>query len=315
MLWSIGLMYLVASIAFLAWTYRQALRALLGGILRGAQDAVPFLRFNAVPATLATHTGAVIWLHGFEDCGKGVEWLRKELADGHAASAAAGMPHVKVILPDAPIRAVTCKNGQMQLAWFDKATPVLTMSEPDDMAGLESSIARVHTLIDAQMSEGIAPERIVLGGFGMGAALAAWAVRGCPLALGACAPPPSLIAALLVSPTAGRPLLAPPRRRRSLGGPRAEQHRAQRKLAQGRKRGHARAHRARRRGRVGAARVRRCASGGAGRGRRDAPLASGVRGPRARLQARAGGGAERARARRRAGEGRLCPAGDGQGQG
>jgi hypothetical protein len=38
----------------------------------------------------------------------------------------------------------------------------------EDEASMRASVARVHTIVEAQISRGIAPERIVLGGFSQG---------------------------------------------------------------------------------------------------------------------------------------------------
>ena len=51
------------------------------------------------------------------------------------------------------------------------------LEEPDDEARLEASVAAVHALVELQIADGIAPSRIIVGGFSQGAAVAAWVVR------------------------------------------------------------------------------------------------------------------------------------------
>ena len=74
-----------------------------------------WLRFQPNPKTRSHHTGALIWLHGVGDRGAGFEWLRKEL----------GVSQVKVVLPDAPMRALQAAGGGKKRAWFGlKKMPV-----------------------------------------------------------------------------------------------------------------------------------------------------------------------------------------------
>ena len=70
-----------------------------------------WLRFQPNPTTRKHHTGALIWLHGVGDSGAGFEWLRKEFAE-------LGVSQVKVVLPDAPMRALQAAGGGKKRAWF-----------------------------------------------------------------------------------------------------------------------------------------------------------------------------------------------------
>lgn len=77
-----------------------------------------WLRFQPNPKTRVHHTGALIWLHGVGDSGAGFEWLRKEFAE-------LGVSQVKVVLPDAPMRALQAAGGGKKRAWFGlKSMPV-----------------------------------------------------------------------------------------------------------------------------------------------------------------------------------------------
>lgn len=138
-----------------------------------------WLRFQPNPTTRSHHTGALIWLHGVGDSGAGFEWLRKELAE-------LGVSQVKVVLPDAPMRALQAAGGGKKRAWFGLQSMPVSLEEPDDMCndGLAPSVAHVHGLIDAQIASGVAAERVLVGGFSQGAALAAWAAAECTLKLG-----------------------------------------------------------------------------------------------------------------------------------
>ena len=91
---------------------------------------------------------------------------------------------VKIVLPDAPMRELAAANGSRKRAWFDLAKMPVTLEEPDDPAGLDEAVASVLQLVEAQIADGIPPERLVLGGFSQGAALAAWVAAKCPHKLG-----------------------------------------------------------------------------------------------------------------------------------
>ena len=58
------------------------------------------------------------------------------------------------------------------------------MSEPDNPAGLQESVAKLHAMIDATVAQGIPSERIVVGGFSQGSAIAQHAGYTCTKRLG-----------------------------------------------------------------------------------------------------------------------------------
>ena len=127
------------------------------------------------------HRGCLIWLHGIGDRGYGFQWLRRELSakeQDHVAH------RVKIVLPDAPERVLKAASGSRKRAWFDLAKMPVTPEEPSDPDGLDEAISSVLELVEAQIADGLPAERIVLGGFSQGAALAAWAAARCPHKLG-----------------------------------------------------------------------------------------------------------------------------------
>ena len=83
-------------------------------------------------------------------------------------------PNRKVVyaFPDAPSQPVSCNNGMVMPSWFDiKAIPV-NENEPDDLAGIDESIASIHGLIDKVIADNnLKPENVVLGGFSQGGAM------------------------------------------------------------------------------------------------------------------------------------------------
>nr|CAI5839907.1 unnamed protein product [Callosobruchus analis] len=87
-------------------------------------------------------------------------------------------PHVKVICPTANTMPVTLNGGYRMPSWFDLKT--LDESGPEDEPGIKAAAKQVHTLIDSEISAGIAADRIVVGGFSQGGALALYSMLTYP---------------------------------------------------------------------------------------------------------------------------------------
>ncbi|MCB1744897.1 MAG: dienelactone hydrolase family protein [Gammaproteobacteria bacterium] len=76
----------------------------------------------------------------------------------------------RFVFPNAPVRSVTINAGYRMRAWYD-ILEASVQRRVDEQGMLESS-AYLHTLIDAQIDTGIAPERVVAAGFSQGGAIA-----------------------------------------------------------------------------------------------------------------------------------------------
>lgn len=68
---------------------------------------------------------------------------------------------------------MTLNFGMAMPAWYDIIG--LSPDSPEDVAGIQKATDYVHELIEAEIKDGIPPERIALGGFSMGGALAIYA--------------------------------------------------------------------------------------------------------------------------------------------
>uniref|UniRef100_A0A4D5R9Z0 palmitoyl-protein hydrolase n=1 Tax=Scolopendra viridis TaxID=118503 RepID=A0A4D5R9Z0_SCOVI len=108
----------------------------------------------------AKHTATVIFLHGLGDTGHG--WA--------SALASIQLPHVKYVCPTAPTMPVTLNNGFKMPSWFDLMT--LDASGPEDEEGIKKAATAVHQLIEQEEKSGIPSNRIFVGGFSQGGALA-----------------------------------------------------------------------------------------------------------------------------------------------
>lgn len=124
-------------------------------------------------------TAVVIWMHGLGDTPSGWAETSSEIREK--------LPHTKWILPCAPEHPVTCNGGEISTSWMDLVEIPITSRTPDNGRDLPESLDIVHTLIDHLVSKGMPANRIVLGGFSQGAALAIVAALKYPKKLaGAC---------------------------------------------------------------------------------------------------------------------------------
>ncbi len=123
---------------------------------------------NYLPPLVLSHSNkisaSVIWLHGLGADGYDFEPVAQQLLQHPALS------NTRFILPHAPDMAVTRNNGYIMPAWYDVygITPI----SKEDEAGIKASQTYIESLIQHEIDQGIASERIVLAGFSQGGAIA-----------------------------------------------------------------------------------------------------------------------------------------------
>ncbi len=105
----------------------------------------------------------VIWLHGLGADGHDFESLVSQLQLPEKMG-------VRFIFPHAPIQPVTINAGYPMRAWFDILG--LDASAKQDESGIRKSQKSVEYIIDTVIKSGISSDRIILGGFSQGGALA-----------------------------------------------------------------------------------------------------------------------------------------------
>ena len=106
------------------------------------------------------HNASLIFLHGLGGTGEG--WV---------SNLTSIMPgHVKIILPTAPTMPVTLHLGAQMTSWFDLYSTDIAGKEDED--GIKTAFNLVNTIINEEIKKGIPSDRIVLGGFSQGGALA-----------------------------------------------------------------------------------------------------------------------------------------------
>ena len=110
----------------------------------------------------AKHTASFIFLHGLGDNGAGwCEGFNMIKSD-----------HIKYIFPNAPIQSVTINAHQKMPSWFDIIS--LDKSAAEDEAGILKSSDTLRELISEEIVNGIAADRIIVGGFSQGGAVASY---------------------------------------------------------------------------------------------------------------------------------------------
>ena len=103
---------------------------------------------------------AVVWLHGLGADGHDFEPIVPML----------GLPRVRFVFPNAPLRAVTINGGLVMPAWYD--ITALDREGGADVADVRESAAEVAALLAREKQRGIPPGKTVLAGFSQGAAVA-----------------------------------------------------------------------------------------------------------------------------------------------
>ncbi|MFN3629568.1 MAG: alpha/beta hydrolase [Casimicrobiaceae bacterium] len=108
-------------------------------------------------------TAAILWMHG----------LGADAHDFVPIVPELGLPAdhaIRFVFPNAPIKPVTINGGQLMRAWYDIVSPDLERRV--DEQGVRASQREIEALIEAQVSRGIASDRILLAGFSQGGVIA-----------------------------------------------------------------------------------------------------------------------------------------------
>lgn len=120
--------------------------------------------------------GLVIWLHGLGDSGDGWMSLRQQYS----------ALQLDWKFPTAPVQPVSCNGGFRMTSWMDLQDIPVTHPRPDDVQGLKASCASIHAMIDEAIEGGTPAERVVVGGFSQGGAMALLSSYTCKHKLAGC---------------------------------------------------------------------------------------------------------------------------------
>lgn len=111
-----------------------------------------------IPASMS-----IIWLHGLGADANDFTPIIPELNLPKSHS-------VRFIFPNAPVRPVTINNGYEMRAWYDITS--ISSERTTDVAGIIQSVRDIEAIIQREMEDGIASNKIILAGFSQGAAIA-----------------------------------------------------------------------------------------------------------------------------------------------
>ena len=147
-----------------------------GGLEPGLEFPEPLV---VNPPGNARAEAAVVFLHGLGGHARGVDGV------GIAANLIR-LPGVKWIFPDAPVMPVTVEGGRNIPSWYDIERFTDSIEDfVDDKTRIIQSAQFVTGIVQELVAkDGIAPEKIVLGGFSQGGAVALTAALHGASALG-----------------------------------------------------------------------------------------------------------------------------------
>ncbi|CAI5500123.1 unnamed protein product [Closterium sp. Naga37s-1] len=121
-------------------------------------SGTPAAKTIVLPAKAGKHAATVVWLHGLGDTGYGWSDLCKTV----------NLPHIKWILPSAPIASVTINGGMPCPSWFDLFG--LDANARDDVKGIDAAARYVAGILEEEKKAN--PDvKFAVGGFSQGGAL------------------------------------------------------------------------------------------------------------------------------------------------
>jgi len=116
----------------------------------------------------ASHRGALIFLHGLGDTPRG--WSNLEYSLPRLKP---NLGNIKYVFPAAPTIPITINGGMSMPGWFDLFDWPIGVGSKDDPTGLMKGIEQIEKEVTKLQEEhGIPPNKIVIGGFSQGGAVA-----------------------------------------------------------------------------------------------------------------------------------------------
>lgn len=120
---------------------------------------------NTIKPRSNSHSASLIFFHGSGDTGANfIEWIRFLLGKDME------FPHIKLIFPTAPLQPYSPMGGELSNVWFDRRS--ISIEAKESRKSMAQIYETVHELINEEIKQGIPVNRIMVGGFSMGGALA-----------------------------------------------------------------------------------------------------------------------------------------------
>ena len=134
-------------------------------------NPLPCLGVSAMTSkatTSSSYRGALIFLHGLGDSPRGWSGLEQSLPRLKPS-----LGDIKYVFPAAPTIPITINGGMSMPGWFDLYDWPIGVGSRDDPAGLKRGVAQIREEVARlETDHGIPPEKIVIGGFSQGGAVA-----------------------------------------------------------------------------------------------------------------------------------------------
>lgn len=126
---------------------------------------------SAIRITSPSPRAALIFFHGLGDSGEGWSWF-PQLIKGANIIPRATADLINYVFPNAPEVPITLNRGYRMPAWFD-IIELASANSPQDTAGFLKSCQVAQRFIKEQMEQyNIPADKIIIGGFLQGAAVA-----------------------------------------------------------------------------------------------------------------------------------------------
>lgn len=139
---------------------------------------------NMAAATTATcQKAGVIFLHGLGDTPAGWSDIKHQMAQLNPKLAS---PEITWDFPAAPVIPISVNGGATMPGWFDLYDWPIDVTAPDDPAGTMRAVETIRGAIAKLEAAGVPTERIVVGGFSQGGAIALNTAYRHPAKLGGC---------------------------------------------------------------------------------------------------------------------------------
>ena len=115
----------------------------------------------------ADNAGALIFLHGLGDTPNGWSHLKSQLP-----SIRPNLKNMTYSFPAAPIISISINSDMRMPGWFDIYSWPIAIGDTDDKPGILAAVREVEKHVVALRQSGIPTNRIVIGGFSQGGAIA-----------------------------------------------------------------------------------------------------------------------------------------------
>jgi len=121
-------------------------------------------------AASSSYRGALIFMHGLGDTPRGWSNLEQTLP---RLKPNLDSKNIKYVFPAAPTIPITINGGMSMPGWFDLFDWPIGVGSKDDPTGLMRSVEQIEKEVTKlEKDHGIPPNKIVIGGFSQGGAVA-----------------------------------------------------------------------------------------------------------------------------------------------